>query len=163
MKYRVIPITSQDPTDGFATLTNPYDPSSSPNGWHQYGNISTTTTSGNNVVAYKSNPDNGTTSQSSDTNNYEYSFSSTNILDVTKDVSTVNAFYLGNMMHDLLYQYGESLNLIHTIRINDIAYIQDLLKPRIISNATITERAARMATQCLYPSKIPLVLIMPTL
>ncbi|KAG9098596.1 hypothetical protein FRC06_006178 [Ceratobasidium sp. 370] len=105
-KYRVIPLTLQDPTDGFRTVTNPYDPISSPNGWHQYGSTTTTLTSGNNVIAYKTSPDNGTTFETSDPNNYEYTFVSNSVADATKDVSTVNAFYLGNMMHDLLYRYG---------------------------------------------------------
>lgn len=108
-QYRVIPFTSQDPTDGFATLTDPYDATASPNGWHQYGPTTTTSTSGNNVVAYKTDPNNGTTSETSETNNYEYGFDSRSAADAIKDVSTVNAFYLGNMMHDLLYHYGGSL------------------------------------------------------
>ncbi|KAG8743263.1 hypothetical protein FRC10_012307 [Ceratobasidium sp. 414] len=105
-KYRVIPLTLQDPTDGFRTVTDPYDSISSPNGWHQYSSTATTLTSGNNVIAYKTNPDNGTTIETSDPNNYEYTFVSNSVADATKDVSTVNAFYLGNMVHDLLYRYG---------------------------------------------------------
>ncbi|KAG8692314.1 hypothetical protein FRC08_009861, partial [Ceratobasidium sp. 394] len=104
--YRVVPFTSQDPTHGFQTLTDPHDTTSSPNGWHQYGTTTTTTTSGNNVLAYKSSSKTGMTSQSSATNNYVYDFDAANAPDASKDAATVNAFYIGNMMHDLLYQYG---------------------------------------------------------
>ncbi|KAB5595169.1 Extracellular metalloproteinase mep [Ceratobasidium theobromae] len=104
--YRVIPFASQDPTDGFQTLTNPHDTTSSPNGWHQYGTTTTSTTSGNNVLAYKSSSSTGTTSQSSATNNYVYTFNSAGTPSANKDPAVVNAFYIGNMMHDLLYRYG---------------------------------------------------------
>ncbi|KAG9098595.1 hypothetical protein FRC06_006177 [Ceratobasidium sp. 370] len=104
--YRVVPFTSQDPTDGFQTLTDPHDAASSPNGWHQYGTTTTTTTSGNNVLAYKSTSSTGTTPQSSDTNNYVYDFDPAGTPGMNKHPATVNAFYVGNMMHDLLYRYG---------------------------------------------------------
>ncbi|CAE6339071.1 unnamed protein product [Rhizoctonia solani] len=104
--YRVVPFDKQSPTDGFQTLTNPHDTTSSPNGWHQYGTTTTTTTSGNNVLAYKSSSSTGTTSQSSATNNYVYTFNSAGTPAANKDPATVNAFYVGNMMHDLLYRYG---------------------------------------------------------
>ncbi|QRV93971.1 extracellular metalloproteinase MEP [Ceratobasidium sp. AG-Ba] len=104
--YRVIPFTSQDPRDGFQLLTNPHDTTSSPNGWHQYGTTTTTTTSGNNVIAYKSSSSTGTTAQSSATNNYDYTFNSAGTPAANKNPATVNAFYVGNMMHDLFYRYG---------------------------------------------------------
>ncbi|CAE6448737.1 unnamed protein product [Rhizoctonia solani] len=104
--YRVIPFDRQSPTDGFQTVTNPQDTTSSPNGWHQYGTTTTTVTSGNNVLAYKSSSSTGTTSQSSATNNYVYTFNAAGTPAANKDPATVNAFYVGNMMHDLLYRYG---------------------------------------------------------
>ncbi|QRV79322.1 extracellular metalloproteinase MEP [Ceratobasidium sp. AG-Ba] len=103
--YRVVPFTSQDPRDGFQLLTNPHDTTSSPNGWHQYGTTTTTTTSGNNVIAYKSSSSTGTTAQSSATNNYDYTFNSAGTPAANKNPATVNAFYVGNMMHDLFYRY----------------------------------------------------------
>ncbi|CEL61020.1 hypothetical protein RSOLAG1IB_04260 [Rhizoctonia solani AG-1 IB] len=104
--YRVIPMIWQDPTDGFTTVTDPFDSLASPNGWHQNGPTDTGATSGNNVIAYKADSDRGTTSQSSRINNYVYNFDSRNTAADIKNASTVNAFYLGNMMHDLLYHYG---------------------------------------------------------
>ncbi|KAF8705965.1 Fungalysin metallopeptidase (M36), partial [Rhizoctonia solani] len=104
--YRVIPIIWKDPTDGFTTVTDPSDTSASPNGWHQNGPIDTGSTSGNNVIAYKSDSSSGTTPQSSRINNFIYNFDSRSTTASIKNISTVNAFYLGNMMHDLLYHYG---------------------------------------------------------
>ncbi|CUA66938.1 hypothetical protein RSOLAG22IIIB_00388 [Rhizoctonia solani] len=104
--YRVIPIIWQDPTDGFTTVTDPSDPLASPNGWHQNGPTDTGSTSGNNVIAYKLDPNIGITPQSSRVNNYVYGFNSGSPAADIKNASTVNAFYLGNMMHDLFYHYG---------------------------------------------------------
>ncbi|CAE7145090.1 unnamed protein product [Rhizoctonia solani] len=105
--YRVVPFTSQSPDDGFATVTDPQDTTSSPNGWHQYGTTTTTATSGNNVISYKSSTT-GTTSQSSATNNYNYVFNSA-VSPATSpnvDAARVNAFYVANMIHDVTYRYG---------------------------------------------------------
>ncbi|KAF8601974.1 hypothetical protein BDV93DRAFT_474962 [Ceratobasidium sp. AG-I] len=105
--YRVVPFTSQDLTTGFSTITDPQDTVSSPNGWHQYGTTTTTTTSGNNVIAYKSSTT-GVTSQSSATNNYNYVQNAATAPTVSPnvDAARVNAFYVGNMIHDLTYRYG---------------------------------------------------------
>ena len=37
MQYRVLPITKQNITQGFETLTNPQNTASSPFGWHSDG------------------------------------------------------------------------------------------------------------------------------
>ncbi|KAF8756819.1 Fungalysin metallopeptidase (M36) [Rhizoctonia solani] len=105
--YRVVPFTSQSPDDGFSTVTDPQDTVSSPNGWHQYGTTSTTSTSGNNVISYKSSTS-GTTSQSSATNNYNYVFNSAVSPSTSPnvDAARVNAFYVANMIHDVTYRYG---------------------------------------------------------
>ncbi|CAE6534804.1 unnamed protein product [Rhizoctonia solani] len=110
--YRVIPFTSADPTNGFQTLTDPYDPASSPDGWHVYHSIfsgeavATTATSGNNALVFKSSVTDGLTQQSSSLNNYNYVFDPAKQPADNKDAASVNAFYIVNMMHDLLYRYG---------------------------------------------------------
>ncbi|CAE6404258.1 unnamed protein product [Rhizoctonia solani] len=105
--YRVVPFTSQDPEDGFQLLTDPHDTTSSPNGWHQDGATTTTSTSGNNVVVFKGSA-NKTTSQSSATNNYDYTFdpAAAPSADSNVDIARVNAFYVANMIHDVTYRYG---------------------------------------------------------
>ncbi|CAE7096204.1 unnamed protein product [Rhizoctonia solani] len=105
--YRVIPFTSQDPRDGFKSITDPYDPLSSPNGWHQHGTTVTTSTSGNNVISYDGSTAEAS-SQSSATNNYDYTFNpkAEPTVGPNVDVARVNAFYVANMVHDLTYRYG---------------------------------------------------------
>ncbi|CEL54202.1 hypothetical protein RSOLAG1IB_11600 [Rhizoctonia solani AG-1 IB] len=105
--YWAIPFTSQDPRDGFQVITNPHDPVSSPNGWHQYGTTKTTDTSGNNVISYASSTAE-TSVQSSATNNYNYGFDPKAEPNVSPnlDAARVNAFYVSNMVHDLTYRYG---------------------------------------------------------
>jgi len=95
-------------------------------GWHNTGSGGTTDTSyvltassseriyvlknpssGNNVIAYRSNQ-NSTTTQSSEgpTFNYSYDTSLEPSGAQNLDASRVQAFYLANMMHDILYRYG---------------------------------------------------------
>ncbi|CAE6475441.1 unnamed protein product [Rhizoctonia solani] len=105
--YRAIPFASQDPRGGFKVINDPHDPVSSPNGWHQYGTTTTTSTSGNNVISYDGSTGE-TSSQSSATNNYNYVFNPAAEPNVNPnaDVARVNAFYVANMVHDLTYRYG---------------------------------------------------------
>ncbi|CAE7145092.1 unnamed protein product [Rhizoctonia solani] len=106
-KYRVVPFTSVDPDDGFQVLTDPQDTTASPNGWHQDGTTTSTVTSGNNAIVYKGSNSN-TTSQSSATNNYDYTFdpAAAPADGPNVDVARVNAFYIANMIHDVTYRYG---------------------------------------------------------
>ncbi|KAG9074930.1 hypothetical protein FRC06_010373, partial [Ceratobasidium sp. 370] len=100
--YHVVPFVKQDTTKGYATVTDPADTVSSPNGWH-----TGTATAGNNVVSYKSSTT-GTTSQSSATNNYEYVLNTAASPSTSPnvDAARVNAFYVGNSIHDVTYRYG---------------------------------------------------------
>ncbi|KAF8756245.1 Fungalysin metallopeptidase (M36) [Rhizoctonia solani] len=99
-------------TNGFQTFTDPHDPISSPDGWHAYRSIFsgelqyTTATDGNNAHVFKSTVNDGLTKQSSAVNNYNYAFDPAKSPADNKDAATVNAFYVVNMMHDLLYRYG---------------------------------------------------------
>ncbi|KAF8608977.1 hypothetical protein BDV93DRAFT_486410 [Ceratobasidium sp. AG-I] len=105
--YRVVSRTPQQnvPT-GFVVVTNPADTVASPNGWHQYGNTTTTTTSGNNIFSSKSSG--GLTSQSTPVNNYlyEYNLGASPSTAPNPDAGNVNAFYVANRVHDLVYRYG---------------------------------------------------------
>ncbi|CAE6466085.1 unnamed protein product [Rhizoctonia solani] len=106
--YRVTPFTSQDLTDtGFTVVTDPFDRIASPNGWHQYNTTTTTSTSGNNVLAYTGSTS-ITTSQTSPTNIYNYVYNPD--IGATEgtnpDAARVNVFYIINMLHDLTYRYG---------------------------------------------------------
>ncbi|KAF9008256.1 Fungalysin metallopeptidase-domain-containing protein [Cyathus striatus] len=105
--YKVLPLTKEYLTQGFETLTDPQDTTASPQGWHSDGTTSTTTTAGNNVIAYKSSTS-GTTSQSSATLNFVYTQNPSNAPTTTDNINAarVNAFYIVNSIHDLSYRYG---------------------------------------------------------
>ncbi|TFK32708.1 Fungalysin metallopeptidase-domain-containing protein [Crucibulum laeve] len=105
--YRVLPIQKEILTQGFETLTDPQDTVSSPNGWHSDGTTSTTTTAGNNVIAYKGTTS-STTSQSSTGLNFVYTQSPTTAPTTTVNINAarVNAFYVVNSIHDISYRYG---------------------------------------------------------
>ncbi|QRV93482.1 extracellular metalloproteinase MEP [Ceratobasidium sp. AG-Ba] len=117
--YRVVPLDKQDPHEGYSLQIDPSDKIASPNGWHAIG-TTPSVTSGNNVVSYKSSKsapllidppiglERGASEESSATENYDYPYipdtdpsEQTNV-----DAARVNAFYTGNMMHDLTYRYG---------------------------------------------------------
>ncbi|CAA7257402.1 unnamed protein product [Cyclocybe aegerita] len=106
--YRVLPITKQVLTQGFETLTDPQDTTASPQGWHSTGTTSTTTTSGNNVIAFKSSQTTGLTSQSSSGLNFVFTQnpSAAPTTQANLDAARTNAFYLVNTIHDLTYRYG---------------------------------------------------------
>ncbi|KAF8751205.1 Fungalysin metallopeptidase (M36) [Rhizoctonia solani] len=83
------------------------DSVASPNGWHTVGSTTSTNTSGNNVIAFKSTTS-ATTSQSSATNNYDYAYNAA-VAPTTSpnvDAARTNAFYTANMVHDFTYRYG---------------------------------------------------------
>ncbi|KAF6746891.1 metalloprotease [Ephemerocybe angulata] len=105
--YRVLPIHKQELPQGTELLVDPYDPLSSPAGWQLYGGVNTTTTSGNNVIAYKGTQTN-VTSQSAPGPVFDYTYDTalapgvgTNV-----DAARTNAFYVINRVHDFAYRYG---------------------------------------------------------
>ncbi|KAF8704538.1 Fungalysin metallopeptidase (M36), partial [Rhizoctonia solani] len=106
--YRVTPFTSQDLTDaGFTVVTDPFDKIASSDGRHHYNTITTTSTSGNNVLVYTGSTS-ITTSQSNPTNIYDYVYNSN--ISATQgtnpDAARVNVFYIVNMLHDLTTQHN---------------------------------------------------------
>ncbi|EJF58150.1 hypothetical protein DICSQDRAFT_110674 [Dichomitus squalens LYAD-421 SS1] len=105
--YYVLPIWKEYPTDGFATITDPQDTTSSPQGWHNDGSKSYTTTSGNNAIAYKSSTS-STTSESSSglVFNYPAALSKAPTTTANVNAARVNAFYVVNSVHDIHYKYG---------------------------------------------------------
>ncbi|KAF5380174.1 hypothetical protein D9615_006215 [Tricholomella constricta] len=105
--YLVLPITKEILTQGFETLTDPQDLTASSLGWHNSGSGATTTTSGNNVLSYKGSTS-STTSQSSSPLNFIYPQSPSLSPTTTANVNAarVNAFYIGNTIHDFSYRYG---------------------------------------------------------
>ncbi|KAG8902106.1 hypothetical protein FRB99_004833 [Tulasnella sp. 403] len=106
--YRVVPFRAQDPTwSGFTLINNPADLSASPNGWHQ-DTQPYYTTRGNNVNAYHGDASTGQSTQTSNPLNFDFLWFPNDDPTTPEnlDVARVNAFYVGNMYHDLLYKYG---------------------------------------------------------
>ncbi|KAK1231074.1 hypothetical protein PQX77_005821 [Marasmius sp. AFHP31] len=105
--YKVIPIEGYSVEDGYEVLVNPEDKSASPLGWHDTGNGATTDTSGNNAIAFRATQI-ATTSQSSDGPTFDYPYDTS--LEPSGghnlDASRVQAFYIANTIHDILYRYG---------------------------------------------------------
>ncbi|KAG8906518.1 hypothetical protein FRB99_006738 [Tulasnella sp. 403] len=107
--YRALPFTKADPTSGsFSLISNPQDLSVSPNGWHQDNSQSYQTTQGNNVNSFYGDSSTGQSTKTSNPLNFDYPWApnadppiATNL-----DAARVNAFYVANMYHDLLYKYG---------------------------------------------------------
>ncbi|EIN12402.1 hypothetical protein PUNSTDRAFT_81599 [Punctularia strigosozonata HHB-11173 SS5] len=107
--YRVLPITKEVLTEGFETLTNPQDLSASPAGWHSTdGTTNSTTTSGNNVISYKSSMTTGLTTQSSTGLNFIFTQNPSQAPTVAANLNAArtNNFYLVNTVHDITYKYG---------------------------------------------------------
>ncbi|KAJ7065817.1 Fungalysin metallopeptidase-domain-containing protein [Mycena amicta] len=105
--YLVLPIQEEILTQGFQTLVDPQDTLASPDGWHSDGTTNTTTTAGNNVIAFKGTQTN-LTSQSSTglVFNYPQNAAAAPTTQANVDAARTNAFYLSNTIHDYSYRYG---------------------------------------------------------
>ncbi|MCD9854674.1 M36 family metallopeptidase [Epilithonimonas sp. JDS] len=112
--YSVFPFPIEAPTFGAkSTVTNPWDLTASPEGWHSNGTVNYTNTYGNNVLAYV---DNGATNTagfspvSTTTGSLTFDFpfaEATNLSAYDNRASAVtNLFYANNMIHDIMYKFG---------------------------------------------------------
>lgn len=112
-QYRVFPIPAESPNHGPEVLVpDPSNTIASPFGWHDddgAAGAEYTTTRGNNVIATEdingnngvgAMPDGGTTLD------FDFPFDFTMQPSAYTDAATVNLFYMNNILHDVLYQYG---------------------------------------------------------
>ncbi|MEM1055749.1 MAG: M36 family metallopeptidase [Bacteroidota bacterium] len=110
--YRVLPWPIESPDRGdFALVTDPADPIGSPNGWHDTGVQTFTTTRGNNIWAYpdrndSESPDAVGVPQGGAGLNFDFVYDDTQNPQASVEAATVNLFYWGNVFHDVMYQYG---------------------------------------------------------
>lgn len=112
--YSVFPFPIEAPTFGAkSTVTNPWDLTASPEGWHSNGTTNYTNTYGNNVLAYVDN--NATNSAgfspvSTTTGSLTFDFpfaEGTTLSAYDNRASAVtNLFYANNMIHDIMYKFG---------------------------------------------------------
>lgn len=112
--YSVFPFPIEAPTFGAkSTVTNPWDLTASPEGWHSNGTTNYTNTYGNNVLAYVDN--NATNSAgfspaSTTTGSltFDFSFAEGTTLSAydNRASAVTNLFYANNMIHDIMYKFG---------------------------------------------------------
>ncbi|KAG5638544.1 hypothetical protein H0H81_012045 [Sphagnurus paluster] len=105
--YNVLPIEKETLPEGQEIRVDPHDVLSSPLAWHDDGTTKTTTTAGNNVIAYKGSQT-SLTSQSADGLVFNYTYDDTLAPTVAQniDAARTNAFYIINTVHDFAYRYG---------------------------------------------------------
>ncbi|MGV4413375.1 T9SS-dependent M36 family metallopeptidase [Chryseobacterium sp. T1] len=112
--YNVFKLPIEAPTFGAREIvSNPWDLSASPLGWHSTTNKNYTNTQGNNVHAYFDNVGNNSSNPADDVDggaNRIFDFPYTQGLTVSaydnKQSSITNLFYMNNMMHDIFYKFG---------------------------------------------------------
>ncbi|PQJ33142.1 hypothetical protein BST92_04215 [Nonlabens arenilitoris] len=113
-QYNVFALPLESPNHGNESIVNsPADPVASPFGWHDTNAVigpDFTITRGNNVFAQDDFDGDGSTIGSSPDGSITLNFNFPQQLDVPArdniNGSTVNLFYMNNMMHDIWYQYG---------------------------------------------------------
>ncbi|MEM6784321.1 MAG: T9SS-dependent M36 family metallopeptidase [Bacteroidota bacterium] len=108
--YRVVAFPAESPNHGpIALVTDPADPVASPNGWHDDGEDSYTTTRGNNVHAYEDRRDRNFAGYSPDGGAelvFDFAFADDNDPVAHEDFAITNLFYWNNIFHDIMVAYG---------------------------------------------------------
>jgi extracellular elastinolytic metalloproteinase len=111
--YNVFALPLESPNHGTRSIVvNPAHPVASPFGWHDTNGIvgaDSLFTSGNNVYTFEDrdgDDDANKREVSSNTLRFDYPFSPTAEPDIQREAGVVNLFYMNNMMHDIMYQYG---------------------------------------------------------
>lgn len=113
-RYNVFAIPLESPNHGNESIvTSPADPIASPFGWHDTDGITGfnfTITRGNNVYAQEDFDGDGSTFGAAPDGGFQLDFNFPQQLDVPArdnvNGSTVNLFYMNNIMHDVWYHYG---------------------------------------------------------
>ncbi|KAH9477316.1 Extracellular metalloproteinase MEP [Psilocybe cubensis] len=103
--YTALPLTKVSFEDGVENIRDPEDPEASPFGWHSIGNGNSSTTSGNNVLAFK---DQRVSVQTSAGLNFNavYDDNKQPIDPTNVNAARTNAFFVANAVHDFAYRYG---------------------------------------------------------
>ncbi len=111
--YRVFPLPLIGPNDGPDQLVlDPSDPIASPFGWHDNDGVAGpeyTYSRGNNVIAQEdANGNNGVgdRAEGGPTLTFDFPFNLPQAPASFRDGAITNLFYMNNMMHDIMYQYG---------------------------------------------------------
>ena len=112
--YNVFAFPLEAPTFGSRTIvTNPWDLTASPEGWHSNGTSNFTNTYGNNVLAYVDNNASNTAgfspvSSTTGSLTFDFPFAESPSLSAydNRSSAVTNLFYANNMIHDIMYKFG---------------------------------------------------------
>lgn len=112
--YSVFPFPIEAPTFGAKSIvTNPWDLTASPEGWHSNGTVNYTNTYGNNVLAYVDNNSTNSagfspTSTTTGSLTFDFPFAEGAALSAydNRASAVTNLFYANNMIHDIMYKFG---------------------------------------------------------
>ncbi|MFN1215547.1 T9SS-dependent M36 family metallopeptidase [Chryseobacterium kwangjuense] len=108
--YNVFALPVDSPLFGSRSIvSNPWDITASPQGWHSNGTTSYTISRGNNVYAYTDlNNSNsvGATANGGSTRNFDFPLDINQLHTSYTSAAITNLFYANNMMHDIFYKYG---------------------------------------------------------
>ncbi|WP_238585067.1 T9SS-dependent M36 family metallopeptidase [Chryseobacterium sp. Leaf201] len=109
--YNVFPFPIEAPTFGSrSVVTNPWNLTASPEGWHSDGTTHYTHTQGNNVFAYQDldnfNSFTGITAQGGTNRNFNFPYTAGALALANQDAAITNLFYANNMVHDIFYKFG---------------------------------------------------------
>ncbi len=110
--YRVYALPIEAPSFGARSLvTNPWDTTASPEGWHSDGTNHYTYARGNNVYAYTDVTNNNTSSVANSTDGgasrvFDFPIDLTQYHTSYKDAAITNLFYINNKVHDIMYKFG---------------------------------------------------------
>lgn len=105
LTIKAIPLPKLQAQDGFDVIEDSFNAQSSPKGWNNDGKRDYTDTQGNNVISGI----NGVTTDGGaklDFSNYTWNAAEEPSSVNNKIAAIVNNFYLGNVIHDISYQYG---------------------------------------------------------
>lgn len=111
-QYRVFALPLRNPDDGPDTVVNsPDNATASPFGWHDTNGAAGaefTITRGNNAYAYTDlcDTNSGNSPDGGAPLNFDFPFNLPQSPANFRNASTVNLFYLNNIIHDVMYQYG---------------------------------------------------------
>ncbi|TZF93254.1 T9SS type A sorting domain-containing protein [Chryseobacterium panacisoli] len=108
--YNVFAFPTEAPTFGARTLlTNPWDLTASPEGWHSDGTTHYTITRGNNAFAYTDEANLNTPQFSPDggaSRTFDFPLDITAAHTTYTSAAVTNLFYNANKMHDVFYKFG---------------------------------------------------------
>ncbi|WP_139785312.1 T9SS-dependent M36 family metallopeptidase [Chryseobacterium phocaeense] len=108
--YNVLAFPVEGPTFGSRTLiSNPWDLTASPEGWHYDGTTRYTNTRGNNVFAYTDEIGNNTVQFSPDggaARAFDFPMDVSLTVGNYTSAAVTNLFYANNKVHDIFYKFG---------------------------------------------------------